>query len=252
MLDVHPPHETVHTWRDFFIHVATICVGLLIAIGLEQTVEYFHHRHQAHHARELLAEEMKENQQALKRYIYVIRMHQDYLFDDLLVIDRIRTGKLTPTDHIVAWHPHVTFTNAAWRTIHESQTAELLTYEELDRFGSIYATQENMDHEESESSMDLMKIASVVYRSPADRFDFARARRNAPADAGLGTYGDALAHAAFEEQAPNHDQLARLTPAEVDRLLQGIQQTIYLDDSLLAQCGLLQHEYDTWAAEKKP
>jgi hypothetical protein len=24
MLDVHPPHETVHTWRDFFIHVAPI------------------------------------------------------------------------------------------------------------------------------------------------------------------------------------------------------------------------------------
>ena len=46
MLDVHPPHETVHTWKAFFIHIATICVGLLIAVGLEQTVEAFHHRHQ--------------------------------------------------------------------------------------------------------------------------------------------------------------------------------------------------------------
>ena len=32
MLDAHAPHETVHTWRDFFIHIATICVGLLSAI----------------------------------------------------------------------------------------------------------------------------------------------------------------------------------------------------------------------------
>jgi hypothetical protein len=46
MLDVHPPHEAAHTWRDFLIHIATIVVGLLIAIGLEQTVEFFHHRHQ--------------------------------------------------------------------------------------------------------------------------------------------------------------------------------------------------------------
>jgi hypothetical protein len=46
MLDVHPPHEAAHTWKDFFIHVATICVGLLIAVGLEQTVEAIHHRHQ--------------------------------------------------------------------------------------------------------------------------------------------------------------------------------------------------------------
>ncbi len=46
MLDVHPPHETAHTWRDFFIHIATIVIGLLIAIGLEQSVEAIHHHHQ--------------------------------------------------------------------------------------------------------------------------------------------------------------------------------------------------------------
>lgn len=46
MLDVHAPHEVVHTWKAFFIHIATIAIGLLIAIGLEQTVEFFHHRHQ--------------------------------------------------------------------------------------------------------------------------------------------------------------------------------------------------------------
>jgi hypothetical protein len=47
MLDVHPPHEPIHTWKGFVIHIATITIGLLIAIGLEQMVEYFHHRHQA-------------------------------------------------------------------------------------------------------------------------------------------------------------------------------------------------------------
>ena len=40
MIDVHAPHESVHTWKDFFIHIATI------AVGLEQLVEYFHHRQQ--------------------------------------------------------------------------------------------------------------------------------------------------------------------------------------------------------------
>ena len=45
MLDVHPPHAPTHTWRDFFIHIATITVGLLIAVGLEQAVEFLHHRH---------------------------------------------------------------------------------------------------------------------------------------------------------------------------------------------------------------
>lgn len=46
MLDVHAPHQVIHTWNDFFIHIATIVVGLLIAVGLEQSIEAIHHRHQ--------------------------------------------------------------------------------------------------------------------------------------------------------------------------------------------------------------
>ena len=30
MLDVHPPHTSVHTWRDFFIQIAIVVIGLLI------------------------------------------------------------------------------------------------------------------------------------------------------------------------------------------------------------------------------
>jgi hypothetical protein len=27
MLDVHPPHEAAHTWKDFLIHIATIVIS---------------------------------------------------------------------------------------------------------------------------------------------------------------------------------------------------------------------------------
>jgi hypothetical protein len=52
MLDVHPPHHAASTWRDFFIHIATIVIGLCIAVGIEQTVEFFHHHHLVRKARE--------------------------------------------------------------------------------------------------------------------------------------------------------------------------------------------------------
>jgi len=56
MHDIHPPQEAVHTWRGFLLHIATIVIGLLIAVLLEQTVEFFHHRHQ----RNVLEEQMHE------------------------------------------------------------------------------------------------------------------------------------------------------------------------------------------------
>lgn len=46
--EVHPPAGSVHNWKDFLVHIVTITIGLLIAVGIEQTVEYFHHRHQRH------------------------------------------------------------------------------------------------------------------------------------------------------------------------------------------------------------
>jgi hypothetical protein len=63
MIDVHPPHAPTHTWRDFFIHIATICIGLLIAIALEQSVETIHRHHQR---QELLEQLDAEHRQILK------------------------------------------------------------------------------------------------------------------------------------------------------------------------------------------
>jgi hypothetical protein len=43
MIDIHPPHHGSLTRRDFFVHLFTVVLGILIAIGLEQAVEYLHH-----------------------------------------------------------------------------------------------------------------------------------------------------------------------------------------------------------------
>ena len=83
MLDVHPPHEPAHTWKDFFIHIATIVVGLLIAIGLEQTVEFFHHRHQANEARDSIQRETAENISVFRKNLQRLSADQQQLTRNL-------------------------------------------------------------------------------------------------------------------------------------------------------------------------
>ena len=65
MLDVHAPHETIRSWKSFFIHIVAIVVGLLIAVALEQAVEVFHHRHQ----REELTAALQRDAEANRGYI---------------------------------------------------------------------------------------------------------------------------------------------------------------------------------------
>jgi hypothetical protein len=46
VLEPHAPHEAIHSWKSFAIHIAAIAVGLLLALALEQSAEAIHHRHQ--------------------------------------------------------------------------------------------------------------------------------------------------------------------------------------------------------------
>jgi len=61
VLDVHAPHEAVHSWKSFFIHIATIVVGLFIAVAIEQTVEAIHHRSESRDLQEQMRAVFKTN-----------------------------------------------------------------------------------------------------------------------------------------------------------------------------------------------
>jgi hypothetical protein len=69
MIDVHPPHQATHTWTDFFIHIATIVLGLLIAVGLEQTVEAVHHHREREELIAAMRAEAQTNQPVFERAI---------------------------------------------------------------------------------------------------------------------------------------------------------------------------------------
>ena len=96
MLDVHPPHQAAHTWKDFFIHIATIVVGLIIAVGLEQTVEFFHHRHQLEEVRAQLAEERELDARILAYDKAMDQQMDAELATDAALLQRRATGDKTP------------------------------------------------------------------------------------------------------------------------------------------------------------
>ena len=79
VLDVHPPHHAVSSWRDFFIHIATICIGLLIAVGLEQSIEALHHHHQREYLEEQMHAESVQNLELVRAQILFTARRIEYL-----------------------------------------------------------------------------------------------------------------------------------------------------------------------------
>ena len=59
MLDVQVPQKSEHTWTEFFIHIGTIAIGLLISIVIEQIRRSPHNSHKRQHLREALNHESR-------------------------------------------------------------------------------------------------------------------------------------------------------------------------------------------------
>jgi hypothetical protein len=97
MLDVHPPEHAAHTWRDFLIHIATIVVGLIIAVGLEQSVEYFHHRHQLHEAREAIHAELEVNARLFNITLSITQDAQEAMQRNARILQTAAPNDKTPT-----------------------------------------------------------------------------------------------------------------------------------------------------------
>jgi hypothetical protein len=138
MLDVHPPHEAAHTWKEFFIHIATIVIGLIIAVGLEQTVEAIHHAHQRQELREAL---LQDNQKALSDDQDLERAARNRVQWLTARIDDVVTALRTKSHpHTIALLP-VSYRSVPvdpnWKAAKSSNLVEVLPQQDVKAFSEV-------------------------------------------------------------------------------------------------------------------
>jgi hypothetical protein len=135
MLDVHPAHHAASTWRDFFIHIATIVIGLCIAVGIEQTVEFFHHRHQIASTRESLLLERGENRKRFAAQTNFWYEGVARIQNNLLVLRYLQKHPGTPQEKlpgVLIWNQNsAPFNYAAWDSAQQNEITSLMPREEV-------------------------------------------------------------------------------------------------------------------------
>ena len=62
-MDIHKP-KAAHSWREFLVEIGTIICGILIALGLEQGLEWLHTEHEIAETRHALNAEIAANSNA--------------------------------------------------------------------------------------------------------------------------------------------------------------------------------------------
>jgi hypothetical protein len=194
MLDIHPPEHAAHTWRDFFIHIATICVGLLIAIALEQGVETLHHHHQREYLEDQMHTESEQNLDLVRAQILFTVQHRDYLDACIQALQ-----SATPANG------------------HLTVTIPLNTVQ-------LPSSSQGLLISPSRGTWTVAKAAGTVALLPPDTAKvYARLDLNdefeQQAEGEIGNTSTALASARLRDHANGDGHPLQLTPAQVDDLL---------------------------------
>lgn len=140
-MDVHPPHEPIHSIRDFLIHLLTITVGLLIALGLEATAEHFHHRSLVKEARANLASEITDNQRSISGFLKDISAAQKTAQQAIDTLEDVRRTHSAKDKHFGYNWSFTGLQDTSWNTAQITGAIAYMDYGDAKRYAEIYNVQ---------------------------------------------------------------------------------------------------------------
>jgi hypothetical protein len=169
MIDVHPPHEPLHGWRDFAIHLTTITIGLLIALSLEGIVEWQEHRHLVHAAEASLHDEIRSNAKDMAGTLATLHKNQDDLKHDVDMLKILMATKKLPHGSMNISSSIITFDNVSWKTAQTTGALSYMPYDMAKEYASIYATQEDLTASERQAAQDtVISLGTFINAKDSD------------------------------------------------------------------------------------
>ena len=164
-MEIHKPHAA-KTWREFFIELGTIIAGILIAIALEQTLDYFRHIDQLHTVRGELTAEIEENQEIAAHNAVAFAKIRAALAHDIAIL---RAGEANPrqlaTGFDYSWDV-IRTQDGAWQAGKQSGALELMPRDELRRYAFIYHAMDDFMNALNPAVTQMEIAGAIAHRAP--------------------------------------------------------------------------------------
>jgi Ni/Co efflux regulator RcnB len=227
MLDVHPPHHPISTWREFFIHIATISIGLLIAVGLEQGVEALHRYRQLHVLEEDLRQETLTNRDWGRFNLAYIDRDMNWLLELRSRVDVVRAGGdknlfvYPPVPEGFPGDPNHTDRRlqavTVWNTARENAQVELLPTFDAQMYTTFYRVSDLYSDNFTALTLDWKKLIEFEFQ--------------------------------FEDSwVPSQPDIRRMSPQQLDQYA-GIISELFLEARMVRRYLQIQMAYNEAAVE---
>jgi hypothetical protein len=141
-VEISPPQQPIHSWKDFLLHLLTITIGLFIALTLEAAVESMHHRHLVRQADASLRREIGDNRKLYAINVLKLQLNRNQLAHDIDQLRELRDGRKLDNANLSWTWDWNSYRDAAWKTAHESGAVSYMDSESISTYSTVYAQQD--------------------------------------------------------------------------------------------------------------
>jgi hypothetical protein len=167
MLDVHAPHKRLEGISEFFLHLFTITVGLLIATQIESCEEWRTHAHLAQEARTEMRAEITHNLSDLKDAEDTMKKWRAETDANRAAMTRIQNAPNDPAAQkaSMSFNFHsMSLRDTAWKTAEATSALAYMPYEEARRYAGVYQAQADLLAQENVPQGDVAALLGMVAR----------------------------------------------------------------------------------------
>jgi hypothetical protein len=166
-VEIHPPHESIHSWKDFVLQLGTITAGVLIALSLEGVRESFHNRALVREARENIRREITDNKRELDDEIAHMDERGKKLDVTLRFANDLLKTKRTDIQQIDLGLEFPTLRAASWQTAERTGAFAHMDYAEVQKYANIYDFQNFLAQQHSRA-FDALSAALGILAANED------------------------------------------------------------------------------------
>jgi hypothetical protein len=177
MLDVHPPHEKMHGFKDFLLHLLTITIGLLIALSLEGCVEHWKQSELKKDADTKLRQEIRDNAKEIASIHNANATEQANLKRVADFLSARKKNQSYDSREIRLDFAVGDLQSASWKTAAATGALGFMEYDQVQRYAAVYQLQDKYSALQDQTVDEFLQLQSyLIYGFDPEKIT--------PADAG--------------------------------------------------------------------
>jgi len=161
MLDIHPPHA-IHSVADFGLQLLTITVGILIALTLEGTLQWVHHRHLVHEAEANLAIEIRENQAELAKGTQELHASEQQLGEIVALVHALQKNRNAHVNNIQFNWTLEELHATSWNTASATGAIAYMDYSKVKLYTRVYDLQQQVMTTQNRAFDSIMGVYGLT------------------------------------------------------------------------------------------